>query len=103
MWLVARGTLQVRADDTSSAGDVAVDKTAEHLHFKVPPDWPIEKRGGLVAPIPIEEYLARKFKSLEAHLQAIEQRVSGLDLRVRVLEQASKKQQKGLQSTELAR
>jgi len=53
-----------------------------------------------MAPIPIEEYLARKFKSLEAQLQVIEQRVSGLDLRVRVLEEASKKQQKGLRSSE---
>ncbi len=94
------GALLAWAADDPSTKDVAVDKTAEQLHFKVPPDWPIEKRGGIMAPIPIEEYLARKFKSLEAQLQVIEQRVSGLDLRVRVLEEASKKQQKGLRSSE---
>ena len=86
------------ADETSE--DVAVQKTAEQLHFKVPPDWPIEKRGGIMAPIPIEEYLARKFKALEASVQTLEQRVNGLDLRLRVLEEESKKQRQGLRSAE---
>lgn len=85
---------------SSEQEDVTVEKTAERLHFKVPADWPVEKRGGVMAPIPIEEYLARKFKALEAQLQSIEQRVAGLDLRVRVLEEASKKQSKGLSSAE---
>jgi hypothetical protein len=78
-----------------------VRKTKEQLHFELPPDWPVEKRGGIVAPIPVEEYLAKKFKSLEAQLQAIEQRLNGLDLRMRVLEEAAKSKtpQQGLRST----
>ena len=83
--------------------DVTVDKTSERLHFKVPADWPIEKRGGVTAPIPIEEYLARKFKALEGSVQSMEQRVNGLDLRLRVVEEEKKKQTSGLKPTEPAR
>ena len=95
------GAPWAQAEEDSSQHDVAVEKTTERLHFKVPADWPIEKRNGVIAPIPVEEYLARKFSSLDQQLQAIEQRVSGLDLRMRVLEEAAKKPQpKGLQSLE---
>ena len=97
LWLVLASSPLVGAEDPST-GDVTVDKTSERLHFKVPPDWPIEKRGGIMAPIPIEEYLARKFQGLQTQLQSIEQRVNGLDLRVRVLEEAAKKPQNGLRS-----
>ena len=73
------------------------------LKFQLPPDWPIEERGGLVGPIPVEEYLAMKFSALDARLQGLEQQLSGLDLRIRVLEEAQKKQQtsSGLRSSEL--
>lgn len=87
-------------EEASSKEQVTVQKTAEGLHFKVPPDWPIEKRGGVMAPIPIEEYLARKFKALEAHLQTLEQRMNGLDVRLRVLEEEVKTQRQGLRSAE---
>ena len=98
------GAAWAQAEEGSSQSDMAVEKTAERLHFKVPADWPIEKRNGVVAPIPVEEYLARKFSSLDQQLQAIEQRVSGLDLRMRILEEAAKKPQpKGLQSLEQSR
>ena len=83
--------------------DVTVERTSERLHFKVPADWPIEKRGGVTAPIPIEEYLARKFKALEGSVQSMEQRVNGLDLRLRVVEEEKKKQTSGLKPTEPAR
>ena len=77
-----------------------VKKTQENLNFQLPPDWPIERRGGMVGPIPVEEYLAMKFKMLEARLQTIEQKLSGLDLRVRVLEENAKKSASGLRSSE---
>jgi len=38
-------------------------KTRNGLNFQVPEDWPIEKRGGIVAPIPTEEYISIKFKA----------------------------------------
>ncbi len=91
------------ATDGSAEEPATVEKTAERLRFKVPPDWPIEKRGGIMAPIPIEEYLARKFKTLDAAVQGLEQRVSGLDLQVRVLQDEVKKTRERLRSTEAAK
>lgn len=76
-------------------------KTAKGLKFKVPPDWPIEERNGVVGPIPIEEYLARKFSSVEARLKTLEQQAGSLELKVRVLEEKLKQQtQTGLRSGE---
>ena len=79
---------------------VTIEKTSDQLHFKLPADWPIEKRAGMVQPIPVEEYLAMKFKAIENRLQAIEQRLSGLDLRLRVLEEGLPKRGPGLKSSE---
>ena len=104
-WAAQRPQKAWAADPTAedTPQDVTVDKTSERLHFKVPADWPIEKRGGVTAPIPIEEYLARKFKALEGSVQSMERRVNGLDLRLRVVEEEKKKQTSGLKSTEPAR
>lgn len=90
-----------QAEDGMSAGKPTVRKTQEQLNFEVPPDWPIEKRGGMVAPIPVEEYLAMKFKAVESRLQTIEQKLNGLDLRLRVIEEAQKAKspQAGLRSS----
>lgn len=101
------GLLLLAAGPPASTEDAAhdpvtVEKTKDQLHFKLPPDWPIEKRAGMVQPIPVEEYLAMKFKALEAKLQAIEQRLSGLDLRLRVLEEGIPKRSQGLKSSEAA-
>ena len=86
--------------ETPSAKEPAatVRKTEEGLHFDVPPDWPIEKRGGVIGPIPIEEYLGRKFQALTSQLQALEQRFNGFDVRLRVMEEEMKKQKQGLRS-----
>jgi len=46
-------------------GKATVRKSKNNLNFQIPEDWPIEERGGLVAPIPAEEYLAMKFENLE--------------------------------------
>ena len=103
LWVIvtAAAAPSVAAEDKSS-DTATVQKTSDGLHFNVPPDWPIEKRNGVTGPIPIEEYLARKFKVLEARLQALEQRLSSLDIRLRVVEEESKKQRQGLRSAEPA-
>lgn len=67
-------------------GDGTVIKTVDELRFKVPEDWPIERHGSAAGPIPVEEYLAMKFKNLDARLQAMEQQINQLSLRLRVLE-----------------
>lgn len=76
-----------------------VVKTEEGLHFKLPPDWPVEKRKGVVAPVPVEEYLSRKFAGMESRLRALEQETASLELRFRVLEEHVKRPPK-LQSVE---
>ena len=40
-------------------------KRVGKLNFQVPEDWPIVKRGGLMTPIPTEEYVSIKFKEIE--------------------------------------
>ena len=98
LFLIAAGAQPVVAGD-EAAERATVRKTKEQLHFELPPDWPIEKRGGIVGPIPVEEYLAQKFKTLDARLNALEQRLSGLDIRLRVLEEALKEGAQELKSS----
>ena len=87
-----------RADDSA-----LVRKTVKGITFTVPEDWPIEERNGAVGPIPIEEYLARKFSAIQAQLQKLDQQLSGLDLRLRVVEQAAEARNGGLRSAETPR
>jgi len=87
------------ADDAGTKEPATIHRTQEGLHFNLPADWPIERRNGVVGPIPVEEYIAQKFKALEARLQAMEQRFNGFDVRLRVLEEESKARQKTLQSS----
>ena len=97
MLSVVSGRTLIWAEEASSS-DATVTKTTERLHFKLPPDWPIEKRGGVTAPIPIEEYLAMKFKAVQSQMQTLEQRFNGFDVRLRALEEAAEKQKQGLHS-----
>ncbi len=75
---------------TQATQSQTVIKKKDGLRFNVPSDWPVEERNGAVGPIPIEEYLAKKFASLESRLRLLEQQVSSFDLRLRVLEEAEK-------------
>jgi prefoldin subunit 5 len=72
---------------TGRAEDV---KAMKGLNFQVPEDWPIEKRGGIVAPIPTEEYVAKKFKSVAEELQALKDELTAkfdeLQSSIKVLE-----------------
>lgn len=98
--LLMAGAAVVSAEEATDAEKATVRKTQEKLHFQLPPDWPIERRGGMVGPIPVEEYLATKFKELDARLQVIQQQVNGLELRVRILEDSAKKPASSLKSSE---
>ena len=94
------GATPLRAEEATEAEKATVRKTQEKLNFQLPPDWPIERRGGMVGPIPVEEYLGMKFKAFEARLQTIEQNLNGLDLRLRILEEQAKKSTASLKSSE---
>lgn len=99
-WLMAAlGISPVLGAEEPGEGHATVRKTKNQLHFEVPPDWPIEERGGIVGPIPVEEYLAKKFNAIAQQLHSIEQRLNGLDIRLRVIEEGSQKRS-GLRSQE---
>ena len=49
--------------------------TKEGLHFSIPEDMPIEKRNGITAPIPFEEYLYFKFKKIEEKMTALDKKI----------------------------
>lgn len=53
--------------------------TKEGLTFRVPDDMPIENRGGIVAPIPFDEYAYGKFKRMEKRLAQMEARVEKME------------------------
>ncbi|MBI4598501.1 MAG: hypothetical protein HY737_08905 [Candidatus Omnitrophica bacterium] len=77
------------ADDDASRA-ATVRKTEDRLHFQLPQDWPVERRNGMIAPVPVEEYLAMKFGAIEERLQAIEQRLKGFDARLQAVEEQQK-------------
>lgn len=94
VWVLGAVALApVRVWGAEDRGDRStVVRTEEGLRFRLPEDWPVEKRGSVVAPIPVEEYLSKKFSALEARLRALEQQLAGFDLRLRVVEETVKDQ-----------
>jgi len=92
------GAATASAQDDAASTQLVEVRTEDGLRFRVPPDWPIEKRGGGVGPIPVEEYVARKFASMEIRLRAMEQQLSSMELRVRLLETQMKSGQQRLRS-----
>ena len=110
VWVVLVGQIPLRlgwAEETrprdESPDDEVVVKSIEGHHLLLPKDWPVEKRDGRLVPIPIEEYLSRKFRAIEQTLQQFgarlgalekrlgefEQRDKALQIRLRLLEEAS--------------
>ena len=100
-WLAAAAWSQDPAPQDAQGQKKTVVKTKDGLHFNVPADWPIEERNGAVGPIPVEEYMPRKFAGMDSRLKTLEQQVAGFDLRLRVLEETMKDQQQqtGLRSS----
>lgn len=86
------------AQDASTGGDELVVKQKKGLQFKLPADWPIEERDGLVSPIPIEEYLSRKFTAVNARLEALHKAIGDLQTRMYAVEQELRENKKVLQS-----
>jgi hypothetical protein len=75
--------------DTSAEEGALVTKEVEGLpgvRFKLPADWPIEVRGGVISPIPVEDYLARKFTAVNGRMKFLEERIQELEKRNQALE-----------------
>lgn len=64
------------ARDAHSGSTPKTVKTEKGLRFSVPVDWPVEEQNGIVAPIPIEEYITRKFRDITTHLERIDRELS---------------------------
>jgi len=75
MIVCAAGPLMILTSD--DLGYAQNTKTQNGLNFQVPDDWPIEKRGGIVAPIPTEEYVLIKFKEVEEEFRAVKADLTG--------------------------
>ena len=65
--------------------------TPEGLVFRVPQDMPIEKRGGIVAPIPFDEYTYRKFKKVEDRMKRLESRLQRAEKEIESLKKEKSK------------
>ena len=52
--------------------------TKEGLVFRIPSDMPIEQRGGIVAPVPFDEYLYIKFKKIEERVAEVDKKLTTL-------------------------
>lgn len=61
-FVLGLGVLSVSAEEP---------KTQKGLRFNVPDDWPVEKRGGGLAPVPVEEYVLKRFKQVQDDLDAL--------------------------------
>lgn len=71
----AAGVLMIlTVDDLGYAENT---KSKSGLNFHVPEDWPIEKRGGILGPIPTEEYMVIKFTKVEEEFQAMKADLKG--------------------------
>jgi hypothetical protein len=99
LWFYDAGPTLLAQDEEGLDDDATRVVTQQGLHFKLPEDWPIEKRNGVVAPIPVEEYLSSKTKLLESRIHTLEQQLSSMDLRMLVLEEKLSSQ-RGLRSGE---
>jgi len=76
----------VQADEGTDEMNPNVVKKYRGLQFKVPEDWPIEKVGNTIGPIPIEEYMGRKFNDLNLRLKKQEDAMAAMEKRLEAVE-----------------
>ena len=53
--------------------------TQEGLAFRVPEDMAVEKRNGILAPVPFDEYMYSKFKKIDEKLKAIDKKLDDIE------------------------
>ena len=82
-WLLTAPT----AGSSAAPGEELVIKEVKGLKFKVPADWTVEERGGMIAPVPVEEYLSKKFSAAAARFDAAEKRLAALETKQAEFEQ----------------
>jgi hypothetical protein len=87
--------------DTSEAESGLVTREVEGVpgvRFKLPADWPIEVRAdGVISPISVEDYLARKFALVNTRIKTLEEQILELERRNQALEKVLQSLSKILQ------
>lgn len=82
------------AQDPAAEGTLTDDEMAirnEGAHrFRLPKDWPVERRDGHVSPVNVETYLSMKFGQVKRKFGDTDQRLKTLEQRIAQLEQANK-------------
>lgn len=69
-------------------------RTEEGLLFRVPEDMPIEKRGGIIAPIPFDEYVYGKIEGLKRKISSTEERLARIEEKLGMIEVSKKPKEK---------
>ena len=64
------------------------------IRFKLPEDWPIEKHGAALGPIPVEEYVSRKLEAMEKRVGALEGKIAAVEKRISLMEEEQGKAEK---------
>lgn len=106
LFFLAVGLLPAYAQ-TEEEGEFVV-KSKDGLHFKVPADMPIVERGGVILPLPTDEYLIQKINALTERMDDLRNRTEALDQKVDSLNkqlerlflhlsQTQKKERQGIQ------
>jgi hypothetical protein len=99
--LLGACTSSALAADDPLTDDQVVIKTEDGHRLLLPKDWPIERKAGVISPVPFEQYLSMKFDQVregfnqtDAHFHTIEQRLQTLEqehktllMRTRLLEE----------------
>jgi len=69
------------------SNDETVVKVVNGLKFQVPEDRSIERKNNIVAPVPIDKYIALKFSKLDSRLQEFEDKIDQIEKEISLLRQ----------------
>jgi len=78
------------AKENPLTDDEVVVRTEGAHRLLLPKDWPVEHKDGVIAPIPLEEYLSLKFDQVSGAFEDTNRRLDALQRRVEQLEDAQK-------------
>jgi len=76
LWILVAGAVAGAQENEALSSEANPVRVVSGVGFSVPADWPIEKRNGAVGPIPIEEYMALKFKKMEDRISVLEAKLA---------------------------
>ena len=95
MGLLSVCFLNTLADEDPMTDDEVILKPEGEGHrLLLPKDWPVERKHGVVSPVPFEQYLSMKFNQVKDRFKQTDARIAVLERRVEQLEQENAALQK---------